>query len=324
MRLSFAFFFIISIISFNFFDLFAKSGRPVTMQDGIFICRLNNNLIYSYTQDPDGEYILYNLYSLDLKTKKRSIIDSLIVMNCWAKTSDSTLVYAKENKLFIWNVNFAKSEAFLKTNKFNDILGLAFNSDFDKLIIFDIDYKKNILNLNVLNSHGIFEYVKKIDFNDMEMEGIHPEIKTTGRFIVFLEQENLYILKLMKEHPDLKLISDHCHTFAVYEDKGILASELDSELHSTGGKIISFDDFKSSSIPADREISYDMFGLITTQIDGKLIPANISSETPYLYSKTGWKKISELVLYQDNYISIFLYPEKGENRKESFGWQIRN
>jgi len=301
-----------------------KSNKNFTVQNGLFICRLNDCIIYSNTEHED-EYPLYNLYSLDPITNNKRLIDSLVTLNCWIKTSDSTLVYSKSDKLYLWNSNTKAKTPFPISYLFVKIIGIGFNRDLNYLILFDLDKKKQALTLTILDKFNYIKFKQMIEFNEIEMEGILPKIEAINNYFVFLIQDKLYMIDLSKKNPDFNIISDKCDGFALFEDKGIIFYKFISD-EKTNGYIIYHDGLHTNII--DNLLNEKIFNcgrsdLITAKIMGKFVPIYVICDSPYIFSESKWEFLQNIVIYEDEKLIVKIPYYDGKVNKDSFEWYLK-
>jgi hypothetical protein len=299
---------LILLININSRPQLAGFNKESKIQEGSFICRLDENIIYAWTQD-EGEYVLYNLYSLNLETADKILIDSLVSPNCWTKVSDSLMVYTKSNKFYLWNSNTGMSVPLLQPQPFNEIVGLNYISKSGLLAVFDFDYEENLMRLTVIDNLG-YTFSVKIEVNENELEGISPIIESVKEYLVFSIQDKLYVLNLQHGDLDVKLISDGCNGFALYEDKGVLFYKFVSELKNEGS-IIYFEGWETN--PADKSLEEKIIrcismGPFTSLVNKRFIPLYIICGKPYILSDFKWQEASDAVIYKDDVLTV-KYPQ---------------
>ena len=303
----------------------ANACAQSTTTSGSFICRLNNFIIYSFPND-DGEYPLYKLYALDPITKNKKLIDSLVTLNCWSKTSDSTLVYSKSNKFYLWNSKANVKKPFLYSDSFTKIIGLGFNNNLKTLILFDLDEKGKELTLNLYDNVQNNIFSQKITYNENEIEGVFPKIEVVNNYFVFSLQDKLYVLDLSKNNQELKLITEKCDGFALNEQKGILYYKFISD-EKTSGNIIYFDLWKTANI--DNALNEKIYNcvksnLITININNRCIPLYLICDTPYIFNELKWQVLSEVVIYKDLELIVKLPYSEQKIDDKCFEWKWKN
>ena len=299
-----------------------KALNKLNFQKGSFICKMNRSILFSFTDD-DGEFPFYSLYSLNTITSYKWLIDSQINLNCWAKTSDSTLVFSKSNKLFLWNSNTNVKTSFLTLNSFTRIIGIGFNNKSNNLIFFDLNDKNNVLKLNVFNKFNDKIFSQEIRINEVEIEGIVPKIGNIKDYFVFSVQDRLYVLDFSQRNPELKLVSDKCDGFALNEDKGILYYKFISD-EETNGYMIYFEGWKTVAI--DNVLNEKIYNcvksnLYTTNIDNKYNILYLICDIPYIFNGLKWQVSSEVVLYKDDELIVKLPFSKQKINDKCFEWK---
>lgn len=317
-----SFIFIVFLINVNVFSLDTNSNIDFNIQKGLFMYKLNDNLIYSYTEE-EGEYILYKLYSLNLVSNEKTLIDSSIKMNCCAKISDSTLLFAISNRLFKWNANTNLKEPFLHSFVFNDIIAISYNNENKKAVVFDVD-KNNNLTIKVFDEFNNNIFNKKVEVNPFEIEGISPKVESIKSFFVFLIQDKLYRIDLSNDNLQIKLISNKCDEFALNENNSILFYKFISDERETGF-ITVLDRFSMDSDSIDKKLDEKIYNcsnqkLYSTQINGKNIPAYLICNVFYVFSNNKWEESFDVIIYKDNKLKVSLPRNKGVIEENSFEW----
>lgn len=301
-----------------------KSNADPHIQKGLFICRLADNIIYSYP-DEEGEYPMYKLYSLNLANNKKTLIDRSITLNCWVKTSDSTLVFAISNRLYTWNSNTNLKGPFLHSTIFNNIIAIGYNQDLRKIVVFNID-RKNTLTLKVFDEFNNNIFNQKVKLNPLELEGVSPKIESTKSFFIFSVQDKLYIIDLSEVIPNLKLISNKCDGFALNEDNSILFYKFIFDERTTGYLTILG---KLTTDTIDKKLDEKIYNcsksnLFYAQINGKNIPAYLVCNIFYMFSKFKWDVSSDFIIYEDEKLKVSLLRTEGVVDENSFEWILQD
>lgn len=295
-----------------------------SIQNGDFICRTNNRLVYSHTDD-DGEYPLYTLNSLKLSTGDKEIIDSqLTVSNC-VKLNDSTLGYTKSDKMFLWNSNTKKRSEFIASKKFSNIIGLGFNQKNKCILVVEANYKAHKVKINIFDERNRIIFDKQVEFNEMEVEGIFPKIESIENYFVLKEQYNLYVVDLKNTKPNLEFISDGCADFALNDTVGILYykyitfRKIEEYFSPFGNRR----EIKTTNLLNEKINNCANLTLFTAIIDNKLIPGYLICGTSFVFSEQNWHSASEAVIYKDDKL-IVKYPTSNQKMNDSsFEWKLQ-
>lgn len=321
MRLVITFIVSIFLLNVNTYTQNVNSNKEPYTQKGSFICRLSDNIIY-YSTEEEEEFPAYKLHSLNILNNKCTLIDSLVPFNCWVKTSDSTILFAISNKLYIWNANTNLKEPFLHSIMFNDIVAIGYNRDVRKLIIFEFDIK-GFLKCKIIDEFSNnSSFDQKIELNISELEGVYPKIESTNNFFIFNVQNNLYVIEFSETSPILKLVSSKCDGFALNEENSILFYEFISNERTTG-YLINLRELITDTI--DKELDEKIFNcsklnLFSSQINGKNIPAYLVCDNFYLFAGFKWLVSSDAIIYKDRKLKVSLLLTKDIFVENSFEW----
>ena len=152
---------IIVIFLSNLSLIGCNQNKEIKNQKGIFSNFIDENILFFEGKDNDGEYPLYSLKAIDVKTNKQiTIANNLSYTNC-VKMSNNSLAYTNGQEIISFDL-----KTRIKKNIFNDkfenkIIGFKDNEESETVIfILQVNYKKNIALTTILR------WVLKIHFFD--------------------------------------------------------------------------------------------------------------------------------------------------------------
>lgn len=313
--------FLLFFIKANFYSQLLDSKNKSSIQVGDFVCRINNCLVFSNTND-DGEYASFTIYYLDLITGNKKIIDSQLTYTNWVKLSDSVLAYIKSDKLFFWNSNTKKKSVYIDSKSFSNIIGLGFNQKNKVFLLVEANYKNNMLRINIINEQNKIIFNYQIEYNSEEAEGIYPRIQAIANYFVMMVQDKLYMVDLTNTKPSQKLISDRCDDFAINDTLGILYYKFFTDT-KTEGYYLPFGKRKAEKITNilnDKISNCIESTLITANIDNILIPVYKVCNTSFIFSELNWNEIFDVIIYKDDKLTVRFPHLRNIIDDSSFEW----
>jgi hypothetical protein len=300
------------------FPLLNKSSHTET---GIFVCRINQYMVYMENEHLDSEKPTYTIKAINLNSNEKIVIDRQTKNKC-VNVSDTGILYTHGSDLMFWNLKLKRKTIFYKGNKDENIIGLSYNKSTSDLLLAQIDYKKNELIINLLNSRKQIVFCQKIKVNDMEMEGATPILETANTLFVFSVQDKLYTIDSKKL--ELKLISTKCDYFALNNSKVIYYKFITDE--KTEGFCI--DLITRENVKIDDSLNEKIYNctksfLFTANIADNSVPTYVICNKPYLWVNSKWKIMSEVIVYKDDKLIVRIPFEKSVIKDDYFQWELR-
>ena len=286
------------------------SGEPL-IQKGIFGCSLDGYIVFFTDKNSNEESPTYEVKIIDLSSNKQTIIAQDLPFAHCEKLSCYEFAYTNGTEIFCYNTHNKKIKSIAQAKNGNKITGFKGSSSNDSLSIFQVDYKTNKVFVNIISTktNKVF-FEKSISLNQNETENVFSTCYWVEDAFVFSLQDKLYSI-IFKNHPEFFEICNRLDGFAIDNLNVVFYQFITDE--KTEAR---FFNLKTCEISTKIDQSLDQkiydcsaSNIITAVHNGKYTPYYVICNIPYLFIEKQWKKVTELILFEDNQLKIN-YAEK--------------
>lgn len=261
----------------------------------------DTNLIFISQEEDFGEYLKNDILRMNTLSKCIDTI-ALQTTNNPFIAMDNCVAYVKDSSLILWNSKDNTTHIHFISPKPLTLIGAGYNNRTKTFLLFNFDYAKNELKLDVINKYKQVIFSKYIPVNEMELEGIEPTVVPFEDTFVFQCQNNLYQLSISTL--SLNLISDNCMEFVV-ADNSILFSYYNQQDNSA--KLCKYNlataERSDLTLPSNREKSNSMH-LFRADLNDKNVTLFQSGQMIYQWEDTQWKQIDKLYLFSNESFKV--------------------
>lgn len=305
----------------NIVSVYSQLNNKVHVESGIFVCRANQYIIYMENEQIDSEDQTYAIKAINLNSNEKIVLGKQSRNKC-VNMSDTAILFISGSNLMLCNLKSKSKAIYYKANKDMSIIGASYSKNTSSLLLTQINFKTKELFIKILNGRKQIVFSRKVNVNEMEIEGVTPILDTSNNFFVFSVQDKLYTID--SKNLEFKLISNKCDGYSLSNGKVIYYKFITNE--RTEGYSIDLSTRESRKVDNslnNRIYNCEKSSLFTANIDNILFPTYTICNKPYLWVNNNWKIASEVLVFKDNKLIVKIPFENGVIKDNYFQWELR-